>query len=226
MKPAEIIATARRRMDNVTEPPLVSDEDHMLALAEAEDEAAVRASLLYDDSSDFLTIPLVAGQRAYALDPRIWRIDHVAVVLPTSDRAYDVELTGIDMLERSYLRLSSGARPLCAAHVRQALHVWPTPRDDVQGEIRLTVYRHPLKPVAMDDMDDAAALEIDTAHHAGLVDWLLFRAYSIKDEDTFNPTGAGAAEQAFIARFGERPDANTQRKHNERRRTTTPYGGF
>lgn len=61
--------------------------------------------------------------------------------------------------------------------------------------------------------------EIHANHHRLLVEWVLFHAYSKRDEDIYDPSKASVHEARFAAAFGMRPDANVRRK---RRGNPTP----
>lgn len=61
--------------------------------------------------------------------------------------------------------------------------------------------------------------EIHANHHRLLVEWVLFHAYSKRDEDIYDPNKASLHEARFAAAFGVRPDANVRRK---RRGNPTP----
>ena len=81
------------------------------------------------------------------------------------------------------------------------------PRPDRDGALRLEGYRTPkAEMVANDDTP-----EINTLHHAHLVHWVLFRAYSIPDSELLDLEKAAKAEQDFTRYFGPMPDADLRR---------------
>ena len=55
---------------------------------------------------------------------------------------------------------------------------------------------------------------------------LLYRAFQIKDREVEDVSRAALALRDFTLRFGERPTADVLRRHRERRRPTTRYGGY
>ena len=79
----------------------------------------------------------------------------------------------------------------------------------------MTVFRGALKPLRADL--DTAKPEIHERFHERLMDWVLHRAYLKQDADTFDPGKAAQSLALFVQAFGERPDANVQRKHRDRR---------
>lgn len=223
MKLAEIIAEARIRASDQAPPYLVDDSTWAGWAADAEAEAAMRASLLYDDTAPFCQLTLVDGQDAYPLDARIWRVDTVWLQCAGSTRERGLALTGIDRLRPGDECDTFTSRPLRAAHQGGMLRVWPKPTTNTLGTLNLRVYRLPLKRMADPDNDSP---EIDPIQHIGLVDWMVYRACSQKDGELYDATHAEQALADFEARFGDRPSADVMRKHNERRQNTTNYGGY
>lgn len=220
---AELIAEARIRANDQAEPYLVEDTTWAGWASQAEAEAAMRASLLYDDTAAFCQLTLVDGQDVYPLDARIWRVDTVWLQCTGSTRERGLDLVGIDKLRPTYECGTFHSRPLRAAHQGGKLRVWPKPTADTLGTLNLRVYRMPMKRMADPDNDKP---EIDPIHHDGLVDWMVYRACSQKDGELYDPNRAGQALTDFDSRFGERPSADAMRQHNERRQHTTNYGGF
>lgn len=223
MEAEQIIRDFRREADDEVEPYFYKPEDVLFWLSEAEREAAVRARLIYDRSTpDISRIAIVAGQVEYALSPLWFDIDEVYV-------------------DRSTLLPGQRPRRLCRYDTRQVqgrdLH-----RDaaNVHGYIidgqRLTLFPVPdagymlypsflmlggyrLPRFDIEAMDDEP--EIPAVHHDGLVQWMLYRAFSRRDMETNNEAKAAQAFQLFEARFGERPSANALRMQAEGRRWTT-----
>ena len=58
--------------------------------------------------------------------------------------------------------------------------------------------------------------KIPERFHERLMDWVLHRAYLKQDADTFDPNKAATSLALFVQAFGERPDANVQRKQRDR----------
>ena len=81
--------------------------------------------------------------------------------------------------------------------------------------LALTVYRGALKPLSADI--DTGKPEIPERFHERLMDWVLHRAYLKQDAETFDPAKAAQSLALFIQSFGERPDANVQRKRRDKR---------
>jgi hypothetical protein len=164
---------------------------------EAQDEACRRGDLLRDSSSPMCTIAIAADAETVTMDPKIVRIlrarvdgDHVEVV---SGEVMDGIFPG-------WQDDTNRARPthLVEGMTSGALHLWPRPK--VDGAIRLTVQRLPLKPLRNDNDKP----EIRPELHPGLVDWMLYRAYSREDTDLHNDGKAAVALARFEAEFGRK----------------------
>lgn len=221
MNADELVAEFRNRADDEVEPFLFSTEKAMRYANEGEREACVRAQLLWDDESSFLTFALVAGKRDYVLDERIDRIESVtyspAVGSPCALCTDDSE----DLFDGLHHPDRMG-RPVRAARRGKMLRLWPTPTLNHLGAVRIACYRFPLQ----DMVAPTDTPEIHVQHHDGLVDWMLHRAFSRPDADAKDDPRSIEALALFTQRFGERPTANVLRRHREQRRVTTRYGGL
>ena len=90
------------------------------------------------------------------------------------------------------------------------------PQPDVDGTVKMDVYRLPILPLETDD----GIPEIHRAHHVHLIQWLLYKGFSIPDSEFFDPQRAELAKQNFEDYFGIRPDSDLQRIVNQDR----PHG--
>lgn len=210
MDGAALIRAFRQRADDAEGRALYEDEDILLWATEAEREASIRAKLLFDYSSSFLTVQVAQDQQWVQIDPRIDHIERMTLVV--SGASHLISGTGIDYINGAP---ELSARPYLAARVGNVLRLWPTPRDACT--LQITCYRLPLEPIE----SPADEPEIAEQHHEGLIPWMLFRAYSMKDSEKEDPSRAGAALAEFEAMFGVRHSANVRRKHAEKRRVTT-----
>ena len=216
-----LIAAFRQRADDTALPPFYAEADVFRWASEAEAEACIRGKLLYDTTSSFLSIAVVAAQGVYALDSRIDRIDKISFT-PTGGRAFDLRTVGIDWIHDQCDWATRTGRPEVAAYTNGRLTVWPTPSTTGTGTLNLSAFRFPLNTI--DSNSDEP--EIAREHHAALVDWMLFLAYTTKDGETEDSPRAAKHEALFTEKFGERPDADMLRRHREKRRVVTRYGGY
>lgn len=217
MELSELIVAYREDADDEHGFKLYPDAQLARWATEAEQEAALRARLLYDDSSDLTTITTTADAGVVALDPAVFAIDRATFTPSTGGRACALQLVGLDVIRDHYdWESRSATRPYYVAHYeRSSLRLWPTPA--VIGTLQLGVYRLPRAP--LEDMSDEP--EIPPEHHRALVDWMLYRGFNKKDSEQYDPQRAAAALDRFEAAFGKRDTANVMRRHRERRSVTT-----
>lgn len=222
MELQDLINITRQRCDDTVTPYFCDDETLTKFAVEAENEACVRSRLLFDDSSDFLTIAVGVGESKYTLDERVQVIDQADFKLTSGGKACDLDLRGIDYVreQNSEWKTETGTPYVLVHKEKSQLLLWPIP--SAVGTLTLSVYRKPIYD--MEDMSDEP--EISTDHHEGLVDWMLYRFFTTKDSEMYDEAKAAKAEKDFIARFGERPSSDVLRRHREKRRVTTRYGGY
>lgn len=215
MRVEEIIRRFRLAVFDRADPPFWSDEEIVAYLNEAVQEACERAKLLEDRSTPGVcSITLVPGKSSYDLHRSVLQVKRLAF------RGRVLDETSVDELDCTYgawetrsgmprYWVFDGANSRGAPRIRLV----PTPVE--AGEIALTVYRAALKPI--DPCNTQAQPEIHERFHTRLMDWMLYRAYLKQDADAFDPAKASASLGLFEQAFGERPDANVQRKHRDRR---------
>lgn len=199
----ELITLYRAEAKDDAVPPLCSDELLALYATEGQEEACRRGELLRDSSSQMCAISIAANAETAALDPRIVRIIRARV------DGQDVALVSDEVMDGIFPAWQDDtgrSRPthLVEGMTTGALHLWPRPKD--AGTIRLTVQRLPLKPLRNDNDKP----EIRPELHHGIVDWMLYRAYSIQDSDLYDPTRAAQALGRFEAEFGRKTSGRNE----------------
>lgn len=214
MNVADFIAAFRSDLADIESPPLWSDEEIVAYLNAAVQEACERAFLIEDRATpEVCTIALQPGVDTYSLHPSVFQIKRLTLrgrpLDETSVEALDDERPGWEAhagQPRAFIfEQASGALPARARLV-------PTP---AQAEpINLTVHRGALKKLSA-DMDQGKP-EIHERYHARLKDWLYRCAYLKQDVETMDKSRAAEFEALFTQSFGERPDANVQRKQRDR----------
>jgi len=218
MNLAELIAEGRDRADDAKGFQQYSDEQFARWLSEAESEAAIRAKLLFDSSTeDLLTFDIAANQAIVELDPVIFAIDSARFTANTGGRGRQLCAVGLDWIQdQCDWQGRSCSRPGYFTHFeRSKLRIWETP--SVAGVLTLEVYRLPL--LALEDDEDEPEIAIE--QHMNLIDWVMFRAYGTKDSEESDPQRSADALAKFEASFGTRNSADVMRKHREQRRITT-----
>lgn len=207
----ELIAAFRRDEDDNRVPPLWADADLTKWFNEAQEEACVRASLIFDDSSAVTEAALVAGASGVAVDRSIVEITKVKLVDAGGRVHYLWPSDRIEQDRRSPRWRETTGLPTAFIHNDKSVTFNRIAEADYT--VRFEVYRLPSAPLA----DAADEPEIAPVHHIRLVDWVRHKAYSIPDSDLVNAGKAQSALAAFEGYFGPRPQANESRARNANR---------
>lgn len=204
----QLIARFRTESNDRVEPYFCSDDDVTQWLADAEEEAAIRARLLIEDLNPlYCEIAVSAGAASAPLHPRVYEIAHQTFTPAGTTGACELVLISRERLDqvRPEWRNLPADDPRWLIQSETAVRLVPTPSRD--GLLRIEAYRLPLKRLALPTQKP----EIHEANHVHLVNWALFKGYSIPDPE-FNDQGrARTALDAFEQHFGLRPDANLRR---------------
>lgn len=205
----ELVNRFRQLSQDEVEPYLWEDAFALDMLNEAEREAADRARLIYDDGYE---IAVTAGTARYEIDPKIIDIERAALAADGDGRP-PLKLKLFDRLEldwRTPPRSKHEAglpwgRPFgLVCDGTQTVEIAPGPKRD--GRLLLGAFRLPLA-----DFGEDASPEIPAIHHIALVDWALYRAFSIPDADEANEQLAAYYSDRFDKYFGRRIDARKRR---------------
>lgn len=188
-----------------------SDEEIVSYLNEAVQEACERAKLIEDRSISLTTVP---GRDTYNLPPCVFEIKRLTFRGRPLDEAsveeLDCDAPGWELHSgeprRFIFEQASGGQP-------PKVRLVPMPMT-AEG-VGLTVYRGALKELS--SSIPAGQPEIPVRFHERLMDWVMHRAYLKQDADAFDPAKAATSLALFVQAFGERPDANVQRKHRDKR---------
>ncbi len=215
MKVEDFISEFRATVGDAEVPHFWSSELIVRYLNEAVQEACERAKLIEDRLTPAVcSITLQANVSTYSLHPSVFEIKRLTF------RGRPLDEASVEGLDCDYpgwetrtgqpryfvFEQASGTQP---AKVRLV----PTP---IQADtVALTVCRGALKPLSADI--DTGKPEIPERFHERLMDWVLHRAYLKQDADTFDPSKAATSLALFVQAFGERPDANVQRKRRDKR---------
>ena len=200
-------------MDNEV-PYFWTSENIVRYLNEAVQEACERAKLIEDRSTPSVCSLLIEpGVSTYNLHPSVLEIKRLTLngqkLEETSVDELDEDSPGWELLSGKpshfIFEQASGAQPPRLRFVRSPVSA---------GSVALTVFRGALKPLSADV--DAAKPEVHERFHERLMDWVMHRAYLQQDAEVFDPSKAATSLALFVQAFGERPDANVQRKHRDR----------
>ena len=213
---AELISQFRTDSQDNRAPYLSSDDNVTLWLNEAQEDAAVRANLIFDADTDAVCqIAVVAGTASYSLHTSIFRVTRAAFT-PTGSTQDPIELVLTDRKEQDRTRpgwryLTEEPRHVIVDDTKISFACLP----DTSGTLDLEVYRAPLVAMAAAVVGPPAVAavgpEIARAHHRFLPLWALHRHFSQPDAEVHDPGRAEKAEKAFTRQFGERPDADLRK---------------
>lgn len=222
---AELEQITRERLDDLgTTRPRWSSEEIRRALSEGEREACLRGDLLHDTVTEALVRrPVEAGRSTVLLHPSIYRVDGVRRESDGTDLRECDEKT-MRMLDPQW-RAQAGSsieHYLVQALPSERLQLRLYPIPTVDEVLWLDVRRLPRDPLEGDDDEP----EIAPRHHEHLVSWALYRCFSKRDPDTYDPVKASDHLAEFTAVFGERDTADVLRKKHERTRATVTPRDF
>lgn len=211
MKVDDFIACFRAAVADEVHRQFWSDAEIVSYLNEAVQEACERAKLIEDRS---MSLALVPGQDTYDLHPNVFEIKRLTLrgrpLDETSVEELDCHAPGWELRSgepRCFIfEQASGSKP-------PKVRLVPTPL--AADSVGLTVYRGALKSLSEDIGHEKP--EIPERFHSRLMDWVMHRAHLKQDADAFDPAKAATSLALFVQAFGERPDANVQRKQRDRR---------
>ena len=204
MNGTTLIAEFRDLSQDTVEPYLWDDTFVLGKLNEAEREAADRARLLFDETTEAIVdIAVTAGTATYATSPMI--IDIVRAFLVVDGESSPLHLYDrheLDRLRDDWRAESDTPTGLVWDGARVTLNRVPS----VDGTIHLEVHRLPAA-----SFTTSTSPEIPAVHHQELVSWALFRAFSVPDADGANPALADKYLARFERYFGRKRGANLRR---------------
>ena len=206
MNTREIIDAWRRDIKDTAAPYLISDELALIYLNQAQNEAARRARLLVDSTTDGVAqLSISAGEPLVELSDRVISIRRMRLSSPSRGL---VKRT-VRQMDESYPGWESAqpGQPFIAIvdYQSNALRIYPPPAS--ADTLRLTVTREPIEDLA----DDGDTPEIAARYHFGLIDWMKYRAYLFDDAEIYDPAASGKALARFTAEFGESGGALNER---------------
>lgn len=204
MKLSALIREYRREADDNAQPYFVSDADLMDLANQAEEEACRRAHLLRDTTTaSVCTVNVTAGDPVVTMHASI--IDVLRVKM--ASETVPLQLIPQDEMDRVNIGWESQTgkpRAVVVGRDTGKLRLWPTP--DANEVLTLTVSRLPL--AEMNDAEDSP--EIPRQYHRALAQWLLYRVFSIRDGELFDPNKAAIALANFEREFGKRQSARNE----------------
>lgn len=194
----ELIQAARDRLDDTVPEYLWSDEALTRYANNAVDEACVRADLIVDRRTpQVCRIQLVPGVGEYDLDGRILNVQWVESRHGQVARRLE-KVTSVRFERRGMY--DSGVPEFYVQDIGTG-RIGVNPVPSFALEIWMQVSRLPLERLR--NPDDVP--EIPMAHHAGLLNWILYEAYMKDGQETRSESKASICFQQFERQFGARP---------------------
>lgn len=195
----QIRTTTRTTLDDTsTIDPLWINTELNGYINDAENQSCKIADLLIDSTTaSICDITLINGTAIYSVSPLILKIFRAMV----DGAVYPLVQTTKRILDLTYASWASASGDERSFFIGDTNKITIYKKPDGSGTLRLTVSRLPL--VAMSSDSDTP--EIDAQYHDGMIDWVLYRAYSKQDSKTLDPEKAEVHKNAFNARFGIKP---------------------
>jgi hypothetical protein len=177
-------------------PYLVTSEEFLEFLNDAECEAARRAHLLVDSRGDLSSIDITAGDYVVELDPRIITTRRIRL----TSNGFPLRRMSIrDMDEECpnwEAATPSTPRVFIPDYETNTVALWPP--TNVDDTMRMTVVREPIDEMATSTDEP----EIAPRYQRSLLHWCSHRAYLKPDPDLLDPKAAEKALALFEAEFG------------------------
>lgn len=208
---ADLIRRFRVLADDKATGHLFSDEDITDWLNDAHAQACVRGRLLLEDAdAEMCTIPVTAGVHSYPLHHLVYEIERIEFKATGESRSQHIKIKSRGWLDDNHPGWRDDGRCVrFAIQGETSIRLVSTPT--VNGVLTIEAYRLPRKAM----LSEYDTPEIHQASHEHLIQWALFRAFSIPDSETFDPNRSRAAEAEFTARFGALPDSDMRRLTRE-----------
>lgn len=228
MEISEVLSQFRLEIDDVAQPNLISDEEAMRHLAEAQDKMVRAMGGIADaTTSDIVDVPLVAEEPFSDISPYILRIRSGRLLTARRDVTFAQEADAAKVTRQDY-GVSQGIT-FDDDDVGNVTHGFLGVEDNKvrwyrvpadSDTCRLHVYRLPY-PRLTDE--DGEPLEVPEERHLDLILWMKHKAYAKQDSELYDPKRSSDNEGAFVRA------CDAARKDVERRRyrvRTVVYGGL
>ncbi len=200
---ADLIDDFREESHDLGTPPFWSFERLAKIASEGQREACRRGDLLIDSTGPMCSVSVTAGEPIVTLDPRALEVKRIRL----ASRGFQLlpVTTGcMDEYASTWEQDSGEPTNYVTDYQTGAIRLYPIQAAD--DELLLTVRRLPLA----DLVDDADEPEIRLEAQPALVQWMLYRAYSKQDADTFDPHKAARSLAEFEREFGRKTSARNE----------------
>lgn len=200
---ADLIDDFREESHDLGDPPFWSVSRLARLASEGQREACRRGDLLIDSTGPMCSASVTAGDPIVTLDPRALEVKRIRL----ASRGFQlcpVTTSQMDECALTWEQDSGDPTNFVTDYQTGAIRLYPIPVAD--DELSLTVRRLPLVDMVNDDDEPEIRIEAQPA----LVQWMLYRAYSKQDADTFDPNKAARALAEFEREFGRKSSARNE----------------
>ncbi len=194
-----LLLECRTRLDDVNKPYLWLDESIISWINEAQIEACRRARLISDSS---LSVNVAIGTPSYDIPNGVIQIRKARLSLEDStlcfvgSRDMDEDVSGWE---------SHAGTPTSIITDIDSNMFTLYPKPIISDTLNLTVIREPSEII-----DDSSVLEIPNRFHYALADWVLHRAYQVRDSETMDKNKSIEHLALFENEFGVRSSAKDE----------------
>lgn len=195
----DLVDTLRVTINDTVSPYLWSVDDLELYINAAQQQATLRANLLFESSNaTYCSIVLAPAVAVYQVHALVYEVRSVLLDNKLLTRTTKEHLNSED----EGWQTTTGT-PTHYILTGQELQVYPTPVS--VGVLNMTVYRLPITIVSLPDIPER--------YHLQMLDYAAFLAYSKRDSDTSSTSISAQYINRFTANFGEAQTANITRQH-------------
>lgn len=215
MKLRDLIRQFRVLATDTQQPYFWEDADVTEWLNEGQEEACKRGRLLREEvMASMCLIDLKPGKHTYPLHEKAYEIIHLQLRPGSGCAPRPIWLKSREWLDAENPRWREEQNPACIA-IQDERTLRMVGKIEPGDQLELEVYRLPIKPMAC----PTDAPEIHDGSHVKLIEWALYKAYSIQDADTLDLKRSAVAEANFAAYFGLPVDGDMRRST----RTDVPH---
>ncbi len=191
---SEIENSVRQTLDDNSNIDKLWSQDDILEYArDAESEACERADLIVDNTSSLTDIAVNTSTGTYGLAGTVIAIKSAIMSLgsiPLMETTEEV----LDNTESGWRTKTGTPRSYIKTPTNNII-LYPLPI--VADTINMTVSRFPNTPMVV-----TGSPEVGDRYHAGLLEWILHRAYMKNDSETLNVGKAADHKKKFVEFFG------------------------
>ena len=205
---AELIANYRIMANDKVAPYFVDDAEVTVFFNEAQEQAAIRGRLLHEsDSSAMCEIKVKQGRATNPINALMYEITHARWHANGVTSYAPLEIVSTEALDATYprWRVDSQGLPRFIIQGDNTIRLYPAPSTD--GIVFIEAYRLPKNKLEGGDDE----LEINKAHHNALIEWALYKTFSIPDSEIFDPNKAAVSLEKFNRYFGLSVDCDLRR---------------